>query len=68
MRMFDFESNAFHLMLSAGNLMQGSNELPAIIFDQTQDFGITKQKVNLVNGKVYSTCSFLSISLKINYI
>ena len=53
-RRFDFQSNAYHLMLSAGNVIPNSANLPHIIFNQKQDFGITDKKVNLNERKVYS--------------
>ena len=52
LRIFDFGKNSYHLMLSAGSLMQDHDDLLHSIFDKKHNLGITLQKVYPTKMKV----------------
>ena len=52
LRIFDFGKHSYHLMLSAGSLMQDHDDLLHSIFDKKHNLGITLQKVYPTKMKV----------------
>ena len=52
LRIFDFGKNSYHLMLSAGSLMQDHDDLLDNIFDKKHNLGVTSQKVYPTKMKV----------------